>query len=247
MELRIVPASEFGQASLGALLDSLVGVPEPIVGLATGNSPLPLYRELRIAVGAGTVSVQNIWPFAIDEYGGSQNHPCSNRAFFAEHWEAIPGSALVEQFDQAAPDGALEIARLGVLLTLWGGLDVAILGIGVNGHLAFNEPGSGRDSVSRLVSLTETTRESAHACWGGATPTHGLTLGLAEILGARRVLLLVNGAAKAEILQRALEGPVSAACPASFLQEHPALTVVADDAAAPLGRPGGTHAKGGPF
>ena len=234
-DIRVVSQERFGAASASAFLELVAPFASPGVGLATGNTPGPFYASLHREASHGRASLAYLRPFAIDEYVGRADHPCSNREFFARHWDTIPGAPPVQQFDVSAPDLVTEAARFAALLQAAGGLDVVVLGIALNGHLAFNEPGSGRDSVSRLVPLTETTRESAHACWGGATPTLGLTLGLAEILGARRALLLVNGAAKAEILQRALEGPVSAACPASFLTEHPALTVVADEAAALLG------------
>ncbi len=107
-----------------------------------------------------------------------------------------------------------------------------MLGIGPNGHLAFNEPGSARDSTARVVTLHPESRASAAACWGDETPTLGLTLGLVELLAAPSVLLLADGAAKAGIVARALRGPISPDCPASFLQEHPNVTVILDEAAA---------------
>ncbi len=231
-DVRVVSRDHFGTASLTAFLELMAPFASPVVGLATGNTPGPFYASLHREVGHGRASLADPRPFAIDEYVGRADHPCSNREFFARHWDTIPGAPAVHQFEVTATDLAAEAVRFAALLEAAGGLDVVVLGIGLNGHLAFNEPGSASDSVSRLTALTETTRESARPCWGDATPTHGLTLGLAEILEARRALLLVNGAAKAAVLHRALAGPVSSECPASFLQEHPALTVVADDAAA---------------
>ena len=113
-----------------------------------------------------------------------------------------------------------------------GGLDIAVLGIGVNGHLAFNEPGASRDGRAAAVPLTPATIERSRPCWADEAPRWGLTLGLGELLAARRVLLLANGAHKASILAQALCGPVSADCPASWLQEHPHAVVIADAAAA---------------
>jgi len=231
LDLRIVPGSEFGASATEAFLEALAGFPEPVVGLATGNTPLPLYAALRAAVEAGRASVAHVRPFAVDEYDGPGEDPCSNRTFFARWWEAISGAGPIEQFVTGG-EPAAEVARFAARLWEAGGLDVAVLGIGVNGHLAFNEPGSGRDARATHAALTEATRTSARECWGEATPTHGYTLGLRELLGARRVLLLASGRTKADIVARALEGPVGPACPASFVREHPAATVVLDEAAA---------------
>ena len=109
---------------------------------------------------------------------------------------------------------------------------MVVLGIGINGHLAFNEPGSAADSPARLVRLEAATRLSAEAAFGQEPPAEGLTLGLGELLAARRVVLLASGERKAAIVARALSGAVDAACPASFLQLHRAVTVVLDSAAA---------------
>jgi glucosamine-6-phosphate deaminase len=138
----------------------------------------------------------------------------------------------VQEFDPESADLAEEAARFAEKLAAEGGLDLAVLGIGMNGHLAFNEPGSVRHSVARLVELEPSTRESASACWGATVPTAGLTLGLHELLAARRVVLLANGPSKREIVRRALKGAVGPECPATFLREHASVTVVLDEAAA---------------
>jgi glucosamine-6-phosphate deaminase len=136
--------------------------------------------------------------------------------------------------NSSALDGDAECARFARLLTQAGGLDLAILGIGRNGHLAFNEPGSAFDSRARRVRLADTTREPYIEAFGSleATPTFGLTLGMAELLASREVLLLANGGDKASIIARALEGPVSEDVPASALQRHANVTVLLDRAAA---------------
>jgi glucosamine-6-phosphate deaminase len=191
-----------------------------------------LYVALQAAVGSGEADISAWRPFAIDEYGGPRSHPCSNRAFFERYWDTIPGARPVEQFDPKAPDLTHECARMSAALDDAGGLDVAVLGIGMNGHLAFNEPGSDRTSTVRQVELHEASRASARACWGEAAPTWGLTLGLRELLGAYSVLVLANGAAKAEIVARALNGAESSDCPASMVRAHPNARWVLDTAAA---------------
>lgn len=233
LDVRVAPAREFGAACLAALREATAGASRPVVGLPTGNTPIALFESLRAAVESGHVDVSGWQPFAIDEYGGPRDHPCSNRAFFARYWDVIPGAPTVEQFDPEAADAERECQRIGRALAAAGGLTVALLGIGPNGHLAFNEPGSPRDSTVRPVDLHEASRMSAQACWGDAAPHRGLTLGLRELLGAGRVILMANGAAKAEIVRLALEGPVTVDLPASLVRELPGAVVVLDEAAAP--------------
>lgn len=233
-QLTIVRPASFGIAACRELMVLAGGFKTPLLGLATGSTPIPLYEALSERVRSGEISMARFQsPFAIDEYVvDDRDHPCANRAFFARYWAAIPTTGPVHQFDPTAPDLPTEAARFAEGLKDAGGLDVVILGIGINGHLAFNEPGTGRERATRLAELTVQTRASAALFFGDAVPTHGLTLGLGEILAARRVLLLANGEKKAEIVARALEGPVSSTCPASFLQEHPDCSVVLDTAAA---------------
>ena len=227
----VVPAARFARAALDELMALAARYAHPVVGLPTGKTPVGLYEELARLAAGGRADVRLWRPFAIDEYVGMRSHPCSNRAFFARYWNAIPGAAAVEQFDPEAADLEAEATAFAGRLAKAGGLDIAVLGIGMNGHVAFNEPGSLRDSTARVVTLHSESRASAAACWGDETPTRGLTLGLVELLAAPSVLLLADGAAKAGIVARALRGLISPDCPASFLQEHPGLTVVLDEAA----------------
>lgn len=228
----VVPAARFARASLDGLMALAARYEHPVVGLPTGRTPVGLYGELARLAAGGHADVRTWRPFAIDEYVGTRNHPCSNRAFFVRHWNPISGAAAVQQFDPEAVEPEAEASRFTGWLAKAGGLDIAVLGIGMNGHVAFNEPGSVRDSTARVVALHSESRASAAACWGDETPTRGLTLGLAELLAAPSVLLLADGAPKAGIVARALLGPISPDCPASFLQEHPDVTVILDEAAA---------------
>jgi glucosamine-6-phosphate deaminase len=232
MRVHIVPAARFARTAVDALLEFADADRGPIVGLPTGKTPVGLYEELARMAVAGDADVRSWRPFAIDEYAGPRGHACSNRSFFARHWQTIPGAPPVEQFEPEAADLESEARGFGDRLAKAGGLDIAILGIGMNGHLAFNEPGSTAGSMARVVALHPESRAAAATCWGAETPARGLTLGLRDLLGAPAVLLLADGPAKAKIVSRALHGAVSSDCPASFLQEHPGLTVVLDEGAA---------------
>jgi glucosamine-6-phosphate deaminase len=229
MRVHVVEPAGFGAAGAELLLAVLRWHPGPVVGLATGATPIPVYEALTDA--RCDRWIEAVRPFGIDEYRGDPRDPGSNRSFFARFWEPRPGARPVEQFRGDAPSPRDEVRRFCSRVSEVGGLDVAVLGIGMNGHLAFNEPGTMPRDGARLVTLAPSTRRAAALTWRHP-PRRGFTLGLREILAARRVLLLARGEAKAAIVARALEGKVGPACPASYLQRHPALTVMLDSAAA---------------
>ncbi|MGH2632241.1 MAG: glucosamine-6-phosphate deaminase [Tepidiformaceae bacterium] len=231
--LVITPAEAFGRAAADEFVRLISELDALVVGLPTGNTPLSVYAALHEMAEARPGLLATIRrAFAIDEYVCPRDHPASNRAFFARHWSTIPGAPPVEQFDPEAAALDAEAVRMVAELAGAGGLDIAVVGVGTNGHLAFNEPGSAVDSTARLVQLAPESRVASARTFGPDAPRQGLTLGLSELLGARRVLLLANGPAKATIVARALRGPVTSDCPASFLQQHQGLTVVLDEAAA---------------
>ena len=232
-QIRVTDPAAFGKAAADAISEALHAFSAPVAGLASGATPIPAYRALAERCGCGKPALGGIrGAFAIDEYVCPRDHPAANRAFFARHWDCIASAPPAQGFDPEAPDLAEEARRLSAAIAAAGGLDVVVLGIGINGHLAFNEPGSTADSPARLVRLEAATRLSAEAAFGLDPPAEGLTLGLGELLAARRVVLLASGERKAAIVARALSGAVDTACPASFLQLHRAVTVVLDSAAA---------------
>jgi glucosamine-6-phosphate isomerase len=210
-----------------------------VLGLATGSTPVRLYRELiRLHRDEG-LSFRRVVTFNLDEYYGlPPTHPESYRRFMAtqlfDHIDIAPENTHV-------PDGTVPRADVFAWCKTYeekiraaGGIDVQILGIGRTGHIGFNEPGSGRDSRTRLVTLdTLTRRDAARDFLGEAyVPRHAITMGVGTILSARRVLLLAWGEAKAGVVAQAVEGPVAESLPASFLQLHPAATFHVDPAAA---------------
>ena len=233
-DVRIVAPAQFGRACLEALLTAVEGLARPVVGLPTGITPVALYEALQTAVRERRADVSAWRPVAIDEYGGPREHPCSNRAFFARYWDTIPGAPPVEQFDPEAPDIAAECRRMNDSVIRAGGLDVALLGIGMNGHLAFNEPGSTPASQTRQVDLHESSILSGAHCWGEEAPHWGVTLGLDRLLAARTVLVMANGEAKAAIVAAALRGPRTSDCPASFVRNAARPVWVLDEGAARL-------------
>jgi glucosamine-6-phosphate deaminase len=212
--------------------------PGAVLGLATGSSPLPAYQELirRHRAGEGP-SYADVHCFNLDEYVGlPAGHEQSYRATIArELTDGLGIDASRVHGPDPAQDGLASAGeRYEELIEKAGGIDLQLLGIGSDGHLAFNEPGSSLASHTRMKTLTARTREDNARFFGSLdeVPHHVLTQGLGTILRARHLLLVATGAGKAQAIAAAVEGPVSASCPASVLQLHPHATVLLDEAAA---------------
>lgn len=235
-EVVIVP----GAAEGGALVaDEIVRLirsdPETVLGLATGSTPLPVYEALRSRLSA--VDVSRVRGFALDEYVGlDPAHPESYRSVIAR--EVVEPLGLDPALIRV-PDGSLEgIEHAGDdyehAIAASGGVDLQILGIGTDGHIGFNEPGSSFASLTRVKTLTEQTREDNARFFDSIddVPRHCITQGLGTIMRARHLVLLAFGEGKAEAVAGAVEGPVTASLPGSAIQLHPHATVVVDEGAA---------------
>lgn len=215
--------------------------PEAVLGLATGSSPLPLYGELVARQQAGRISFSRARAFTLDEYVGlPADHPQAYRSVihrdFTDQVDFAAGA--VEGPDGNAPDLGAEAARYDAAIREAGGIDLQILGIGADGHLAFNEPGGSLASRTHVGVLTQRTRRDNARFFDGdvdAVPTHCLTQGLGTIMEARGLVLIATGANKATAVHEMLEGGVSALWPATLIQFHPdALVLLDEDAAAEL-------------
>ncbi|MEB3322142.1 MAG: 6-phosphogluconolactonase [Synechococcaceae cyanobacterium] len=227
------------------LLEERLQRPERPLGLATGRTMAPVFRALarrfsRLpADEAGRVRSE--WcSFNLDEYIGLESgDPRSFTAAMERDLVAPLGldPRRVRLPDGRAADPAAAARRYAAEVERAGGIGLQLLGLGLNGHVGFNEPPCGPEARCRCVRLRSLTRRQNAAAFGGdpaAVPERAITLGLAEILAAERILLVVTGAAKAPVLRRVLQDPPTPDLPASWLQRHPAVTVLADDAA--LGR-----------
>lgn len=208
--------------------------PDSVLGLATGNSMIGVYRELIALHRAGAVSFAGMTSFNLDEYFGL---PATDPSNFASYMKRHLFDLIdADPANLHLPDGnsTAAAAEYEALITKSGGIDLQLLGIGRNGHIGFNEPGSPQDSLTRLVDLTAHTREVNAADFpaGAEVPPQAVTMGIATILASREIILLATGAAKAEAIAQALQGPIDPACPASFLQLHNNLVIVCDTAAA---------------
>lgn len=213
--------------------------PRAVVGLATGSSPLGLYRELVRRHQAGEISFKDVRAFNLDEYVGlSPDHPMSYAYYMKEH---LYGHVDIDPVNTYIPNGAVqdpkeEALRYDTLLSTHGPIDAQILGIGTNGHIGFNEPGTDFSTRTHVVELTEETRQSNARFFSSIdeVPTEAITVGIANILESKEILLIARGANKAEALRRAFLEPPTSDVPASALQSHPNVTVVVDDEAGKL-------------
>lgn len=221
--------------AIGALLDR---TPAAVLGLATGSSPLAIYDELARRCDAGLVSFRQARGFTLDEYVGlPADHPERYRtvidSVFASRVDFAPGA--VQGPDGAASDIPAACAAYEDAIRAAGGVDLQILGIGTDGHIGFNEPGSSLASRTRIKTLTRQTRMDNARFFGDdveSVPTHCLTQGLGTIMEAGHLILVATGRSKAEAVHHLVEGSVSAMWPATILQHHPHVTVLLDDAAA---------------
>jgi glucosamine-6-phosphate deaminase len=238
MEVVIATPGELARFAAGAIEKLLRSRPDAVLGLATGSSPLPIYDELvRRHVEEG-LSFARAKAFTLDEYVGlPAEHPERYLNVIeheiAERVDFAPGA--VHGPDGLAVDLEAACAAYEEAISAAGGIDLQILGIGTDGHVGFNEPGSSLASRTRIKTLTEQTRSDNARFFAGdidAVPQHCLTQGLETIMQARHIVLIATGRAKANAIHQLVEGPVSAMWPATILQHHPHVTVLIDNAAA---------------
>lgn len=218
------------QTAAKLVVKSLHAKPDLTLALPTGNTPLGMYEELVKEYRDGHLDFARARTFNLDEYLGlPPDHPNSYRSYMREHFFdhvniAIENTHMPdesESYEKAIHDA--------------GGIDLLIVGIGSNGHIAFNEPGSSFDSRTRVVNLAPETIANArqHFAASAEAPTTAITMGIGTILDARRILLLASGASKTQIVERALRGPVSESVPASALRLHANVIAILDEAARP--------------
>jgi glucosamine-6-phosphate deaminase len=234
-QVRIVPVEDraaLGRKAAEIVVRQLQRKANSVITLPTGNTPLPLFRELVTASKSHPGLFQRACFVTLDEYADIA--PDDRRRLLS--WlkrEFLDPAGIGEQqitaFDPSADD-RIECRRLEQRLEALGGLDLAVLGLGPNGHLGFNEPDSSFDSRARKVALAPDSIISNSTYWGreADVPTHGLTLGLGTLREARAILVLVSGRAKSHILSRLLSEPIGENIPASMLRLCPQTTIVAD-------------------
>lgn len=219
--------------------------PDAVLGLPTGNTPRGMYEELVRRHREEGLDFARVRTFNLDDYVGlAPDHPASFAYYIKvhlldhvnvpSHQSRWPDAVRADEEACRAYEEAIRAA---------GGLDLVVLGIGANGHIAFNEPGTPFDTRTHVGPLAQQTRRAAADGVTFATveqvPAYGITMGVQTIMEAKRVVLVASGAGKARAVAAAAEGPVTEEVPASVLQRHPDVTFIVDEAAAALLRAGG--------
>jgi glucosamine-6-phosphate deaminase len=232
-------AGQLARALARRVIEAIRTRPDLVLGLPTGRTPQLLYAEL----GALTRDTGTDWSavrtFNLDEFvGHGGDDPESYRQYMERLLFAEVGvsPAHVGFLDGQAPDLEEECDRYERAIVAAGGMDLMILGIGVNGHIGFNEPAPGLQARTHRAELCRETREANAALFGGdisRVPTGGLSMGMATILRSRAIVLMATGEEKAAAMTAMLEGPITTAVPASFLQLHADVTLMLDREASP--------------
>ena len=208
--------------------------PDSVLGLATGSTPIGLYRELASRFQKGAIDFSCAHAFNLDEYFPIKaSHPQSYKTFMDEHLFDHVNFASTRIPNGEAEDFNVECAQYDADLNAAGGLDLLLLGIGVNGHIGFNEPAVSYPLGSYLVELTQNTLEANSRFFdeNETQPKTALTMGIGQIFSARHIILLISGAGKAEIVRKLFDGKLHTDVPACFLLLHPNVTLVIDKAA----------------
>ena len=233
-------AHSLGRGAAKIVSEAVMANPSLKLGFPTGSTPIGMYAELVQLHQRGRLSFNSAWAFNLDEYVGlaatssqSYNHFMASNLF--NHVDLPLEHRFIPDGMAASPED--EANRYDTLLAEHGPLDLLILGIGTNGHIGFNEPGSAWDSPCRVVDLSEETI-TANARFfteeGEQVPKQAITMGMAAILSAKRILLLAMGSSKAACIRGALQEPPTLELPASALQGHSNLTVLLDKEAAAM-------------
>jgi len=238
MEIIIQPSADAASQIAARHIAKLVREkPHAVLGLATGSTPLGMYRELVRMHREQGLDFSSVTTFNLDEYVGlPAEHPASYHAFMGEHFFS---QVNVAPDRIHIPDGTTRhvpafCQRYEEMIREAGGIDLQVLGIGSDGHIGFNEPSSSLASRTRIKTLTAQTRQDNAPFFGKPedVPLHVITMGVGTIMDARQILLLAFGEKKAQAIADAVEGPITAMNPASILQMHPVAKCIVDESAA---------------
>lgn len=227
---------DLSRIAAGHIATAIRDTPTGVVIPATGNTPMGTYRELAALRAAGSLDTSGLRVFQLDEYVGLPEGDDRSLWGWTLHAFVRPLGIPLAQAHRLpgnAPDLDAACHAFDAAIAAAGGVDLAILGIGANGHLGYNEPPTDATAPTRPIQLTPASVASAAADWGSEdrVPQSALTAGMPHLLGARAIVLLVSGAHKRDILDRSLNGSVTPDNPASYLQDSANLTVICDRAA----------------
>lgn len=229
-------AREVGVLAANTLADVVKSKPDAVLGLATGSSPIEMYNELAERNSRGEISFKNVKSVNLDEYVGLAPDHDQSYAYFMN--KNLFDKIDIDKRNTNLPSGlakdpVAECRRYDAVVESMGGIDIQVLGIGLNGHIGFNEPADAFTEGTGLVDLTDSTIEANSRFFEKKSdvPTQAFSMGVGQIMSAKKILLIATGAAKAEILEAALFGEVTPRVPASILQTANDVVVCADRAA----------------
>lgn len=237
MQIVITKDYEAMSRSAAAVIAAqVIAKPDAILGLATGSTPVGLYRNLVAGYAAGDLDFSHITTVNLDEYAGLDGTHDQSYRYFMNH--NLFDHVNIDKANTNVPNGKAEdpdaeCARYEALLKKLGPADIQLLGMGHNGHIGFNEPGDAFIAPTHVVELTESTINANARFFASRdeVPKKALTMGMGAIMRARRVLVVVSGHDKARAVKDAFAGPITPKCPASILQLHPDVVLVGDEAA----------------
>ena len=226
---------ELAEQALQVMLDVVKNKPNAVIGLATGSSPVGLYKKMIEDCKNNGTSYANIKSVNLDEYVGLGIESDQSYVYFMN--DNLFKGIDIKQENTNLPNGkaadmAKECERYTALLNSMP-QDIQLLGIGANGHIGFNEPNTPFNSTTHIVELEEDTRRDNARFFASLdeVPTHAITMGISNIMNAKKILVVANGANKAKAVYQMIKGEVSENCPASILQKHNDVVVVVDEAA----------------
>lgn len=234
--IKVKDYAEMSRKAANIISAQIVMKPDCVLGLATGSSPIGTYEQLVERYKNGDLDFSKVSTVNLDEYRGlTHNDPQSYHYFMNEnlfkHVNIREGASFVP--DGADPDAVHACAAHEEVIRSLGGIDLQLLGLGNNGHIGFNEPAAAFDKETHCVDLTQSTIEANSRLFDSIdqVPTQAYTMGIGTIMLAKKILVVVNGEVKADAVAKSFFGPVTPEVPASILQMHPDVTVVADEAA----------------
>lgn len=224
---------ELGKKAAELVTEKVYQLQKPILGLATGSTPETLYENLIRKYKDGKISFNHTTTFNLDEYVGIDKNDSNSYRYYMDH--KLFNSIDIKQENTHIPDGLAdnleeECQYYERLIKEAGKIDLQVLGLGLNGHIGFNEPGTPFDKRTHVVELDQSTREANARFFNQMddVPTQALTMGIGTIMEASEILLLVQGEKKAEILKEVMNGEITEEVPASILQRHPRVTLITD-------------------
>lgn len=231
MEVKILSKAQIEQEIAQTFIDQVKAKPNSILGLATGSSPVGVYKKIIAAVNSGEVSFKDVTSFNLDEYVGLEGtHEQSYRYFMNvnlfDHIDINKANTNVPNginYEESAKNYDNQIAAMG-------GIDLQILGLGSDGHIAFNEPGTPFDTLTHIAELTEQTiRDNARFFERiEDVPTKACTMGLKSIMNAKKIVLIATGKSKAQAVNELINGEINEAWPCTILRNHPDVVIYVD-------------------